>query len=391
MPTEPQSPIAPPAYTPPPLPPALPPPPSEYDEHRPPPTPAHGGSPFTGPAPILTPRDVGPYAVPAGPVPPPPELAPEEQRRSYFRPDIEGLRAVAVIAVLLFHIGGPLTTGGFVGVDVFYVISGFLITALLLREGEATGRVDLVRFYARRMRRLLPAALVVIVVTLALSAVIVTPLRLTEIAGDAAAAALYVSNFRFALEATNYLAVEAPSPLLHYWTLGVEEQFYLVWPLILLVAMRLLSRRFLGGFIVVLAVASFALSFYWTDAAPAWAFFSPFTRAWELAAGALIAVGLLRIPRRAPDLVAPVLVLAGLALIVVAVVVLSDVTPYPGVAALLPVVGGVLVIVGGVDRVDSSGALAAGQPGVALFRAHLVFALPVALAHPGADPHRHRQ
>jgi peptidoglycan/LPS O-acetylase OafA/YrhL len=285
-----------------------------------------------------------------------------DEKRKYYRPDIEGLRAVAVLAVLLFHIGLPLTTGGFVGVDVFYVISGFLITGLLLREGHDSGRIDLLRFYARRMRRLLPAALVVIVVTLVASAVIVTPLRLTDIAGDAAAAALYVANFRFALDATNYLAMEAPSPLLHYWSLGVEEQFYLFWPLILLVATRIFSLRFVGLFFVVLAAASFALSFYWTDASPAWAFFSPFTRAWELAAGALIAVGLLRIPARAPRFTASVAVVFGLTLIIASVVLLSDETPFPGVAALAPVAGTALVILGGVRGPTMPGRILLANP-----------------------------
>ncbi len=177
---------------------------------------------------------------------------------------------MAVIAVLLFHVGIPATEGGFVGVDVFYVISGFLITGLLLREGQGSGRIDLLAFYARRMRRLLPAALVVIVVTLAASAVVLSPLRLPEVAGDAAASALYVSNFRFALEATDYLAVGDPSPYLHYWSLGVEEQFYLVWPLIMLAAVRLLSLRFVGPALLLLGLGSFALSLYWTDASP-WA------------------------------------------------------------------------------------------------------------------------
>ena len=111
----------------------LPPASAEYDEHRPPPTPSQGAGAFTGPAPILTPRDPGPYAYQAPPVEPSPEVAVEEKRRSYFRPDIEGLRAVAVIAVLLFHVGVPLTSGGFVGVAVFYVIRGFLHTSLLLQ------------------------------------------------------------------------------------------------------------------------------------------------------------------------------------------------------------------------------------------------------------------
>ncbi len=237
------------------------------------------------------------------------------------------------------------------------------------------------RFYARRMRRLLPAALLVIVVTLVLSAVIVTPLRLTEIAGDAAASALYVANFRFAMEATNYLATEAPSPLLHYWTLGVEEQFYLVWPLILLVALRFLPTRLVGLFFLLLAVASFGLSLYWTWANPEWAFFSPMTRAWELAAGALIAIGLLRIPRRAPGITASISVVVGLLLIAASVFVgaiLSDLdiaqnefvnaifatpdTPYPGVAALLPVFGAVLVIMGGSHGRTLIGRFVLGNP-----------------------------
>ncbi len=283
-------------------------------------------------------------------------------RRAHFRADIEGLRAVAILAVLLFHVGVPFADGGFTGVDVFYVISGFLITGLLIREGEQSGKVDLIRFYARRLRRLLPAALLVIVVTLVLSAIIVKPLRLSEIAGDAAAAALYVANFRFGLEATDYLAVEAPSPLLHYWSLGVEEQFYLVWPLLLLVATRFLSLRWVGAFLLVLAIGSFGLSVYWTETLPEWAFFSPFTRAWELAAGALIAVGFLRIPKRLPSFVGGVAMLLGLALIVVGVVLISDEMPFPGLVALVPVVGATLVIVGGVNGPTLPGRIILGNP-----------------------------
>jgi peptidoglycan/LPS O-acetylase OafA/YrhL len=320
------------------------------------------GQPFGVPAPITRTVEPGPYAVSGGVGTPDPEADSDEKKRSYFRTDIEGLRAVAVLAVLFFHIGLPYSDGGFVGVDVFYVISGFLITGLLLREGEEAGNVDLLRFYARRMRRLLPAALLVIVVTLAAAAFIVTPLRLTEIAGDAAASALYVANFRFALDATNYLALDLPSPLLHYWSLGVEEQFYLVWPLILLVAVRLVSLRFVGVFILVLAIASFGLSYYWTDVSPAWAFFSPFTRAWELAAGALIAVGLVRIPRRVPGIVDSIAVWVGLALIIASVVLISGETPFPGIAAVLPVAGAVLVILGGVTRRTIPGRLLALPP-----------------------------
>jgi peptidoglycan/LPS O-acetylase OafA/YrhL len=267
--------------------------------------------------------------------------------RPHFRPDIEGLRAVAVLAVLFFHVGLPGFSGGFVGVDVFYVISGFLITGLLLREGQASGKVDLLRFYARRMRRLLPAALVVIVVTLAMSAAVLSPLRLTEVAGDATASALYVANFRFAIQAADYLSLDAPSPLLHFWTLGVEEQFYLVWPLLLLLVARFLSPRALAPVLVLLTIGSFGLSLYWTDANQAWAFVSPFTRAWELAAGALLAVGLVRLPHRTPRWLDGIVVVVGLGLVIGSIPLISTDTPFPGVAAVLPVLGAVLIILGG--------------------------------------------
>jgi peptidoglycan/LPS O-acetylase OafA/YrhL len=270
------------------------------------------------------------------------------EMRAHFRPDIEGLRAVAVLAVLLFHVGVPGLPGGFVGVDVFYVISGFLITGLLVRELAATGRIDLVTFYARRLRRLLPAALVVIAVTLVASWAVLSRLRFPEVAGDAAASALYVSNIRFAEQATDYLAAhESASPYLHFWSLGVEEQFYLVWPFLLLIGARLVPVARLGILLVAVALGSFALSLAWTDVAAPWAFFSLPTRAWELAIGALIAVGALRLPRRAPRSVAVGSVAVGLALIALACVVIDGSTPYPGTAALLPVAGTSLVIIGG--------------------------------------------
>ncbi len=347
------------------------------------------------PPPVPPPFDGAAYGSPYAAPPPPPSQTPgpyatvggaaviagatadkdgSDSKPSHFRPDIQGLRAIAIIAVLLFHVGVPHADGGFIGVDVFYVISGFLITGLLIREGHGTGKVDLLRFYARRMRRLLPAALLVILVTLGLSAVIVTPLRLSEIAGDAAASALYVANFRFALEATDYLAVEAQSPLLHYWSLGVEEQFYLVWPLILLVATRFLSLRWVGLFLLILAIGSFALSLYWTEENFAWAFFSPVTRAWQLAAGALIAVGLLRIPRRIPAWSGGVAVVVGLALIVASVVLISGDVPFPGMVALVPVLGAVLVIAGGLRGPTLPGRILLANP-VSRYFGHISYSL----------------
>jgi peptidoglycan/LPS O-acetylase OafA/YrhL len=253
----------------------------------------------------------------------------------------------------------PGFPGGFVGVDVFYVISGFLITGLLRRELVATGRIDFLSFYARRARRLLPAALLVIAVTLVASALVLSRLRLPDVAGDAAAAAVYVANYRFAISATDYLAsAAAPSPLLHYWSLGVEEQFYLAWPLLIVLGGRFVSVGRLAWLIVPVALGSLALSIAWTDIAAPWAFFSLPTRAWELAVGALIAMGMLRLPARAPVWLASAGGCLGLVLIAIAVLVVDGSTPYPGVAALLPVAGAALLIVSG----ERSASLAARAP-----------------------------
>jgi len=267
--------------------------------------------------------------------------------KSYFRPDIEGLRAIAIGAVLLFHAGVSGAAGGFIGVDVFFVISGFLITGLLVREWNSNGRIDLVVFYARRFRRLLPAALLAIVATVVASYFILSELRFPGVAGDGAAAALYVSNIRFASNAIDYLGAEtAPSPLLHFWSLGVEEQFYLFWPLIIFLSLRLLKLARLWLVVSIMVVASFALALVWTDTAAPSAFFSLPTRAWQLGVGALIAIGVLRLPERAPGWLATASTWLGLALIGIGVVTINADTPYPGTAALIPVVGTALAIIG---------------------------------------------
>lgn len=267
-----------------------------------------------------------------------------------FRPDLEGLRAVAVVLVLLYHAGVPGFGGGYIGVDVFFVLSGFLITGLILRELRDTGRVSLPAFYARRARRLLPAAVLTIAVTVAAAAILLPPLRMPDIAADGAAAALYASNLRFAAQATDYLASQlAPSPLLHFWSLGVEEQFYLFWPalLVLVAASRPGSLRRIGVAIGVVGIVSFALSAWLTDVSQPWAFFSLPARAWELALGgvlAVVAAAGFAPPRRA----AVVAGAAGVVMIVLAGVVLDTGTPFPGTAALLPTVGAALVIAAGI-------------------------------------------
>jgi peptidoglycan/LPS O-acetylase OafA/YrhL len=277
------------------------------------------------------------------------DVRPAAEPRDGFRPDLEGLRAVAVVLVLLYHADVPGFSGGYVGVDVFFVLSGFLITGLLLREVRRTGRVSLPNFYARRARRLLPASALVLLVTVIASVFMMPPLRVPDVSVDAAAAALYVSNMRFAFQATDYLQAEmAPSPILHFWSLGVEEQFYIFWPAIVLLVTRgggNAARRIgiVAGFI---AAASFLLSLSLTQANQPWAFFSLPTRAWELGLGAFLAIGatqLTRIPARPAAAMAWV----GLAMVALSGVVLSTGTPFPGVAALLPTMGSALVIAGG--------------------------------------------
>jgi len=276
---------------------------------------------------------------------------PPTDGRAPFRPDIEGLRAVAVLLVLAYHARIPGFPGGYIGVDVFYVVSGFLITGLIVRELRATGRVDLLTFYARRARRLLPAALVVIALTVIASAIVLPPLRVPDVAADGAAAALYVSNIRFAAQATDYLQAELdPSPLLHFWSLGVEEQFYLFWPaLLLLVAGRGTNIRRIGLVVGIVALLSFALGVVWTDSDAPLAFFLLPARAWELAVGAALAIGVARLSR-IPISLTPVVVGAGLALIVIGAVIFDTDTPFPGTAALLPVIGTALVISGGIPQ-----------------------------------------
>jgi peptidoglycan/LPS O-acetylase OafA/YrhL len=275
-------------------------------------------------------------------------------KRSGFRPDIEGLRAVAVVAVVLFHAGLPGVTGGYIGVDVFFVISGFLITGLLWREVTSTKTVQLGGFYGARARRLLPAAAAVGIVTAVASAAVLPPLQARSVFVDGIASALYVGNYRFALQGTDYLSADLPSPFQHYWSLGVEEQFYLLWPALIIGAAWLVRRARNGAVsrtapyavLAVLGVASLVAAVVWTRTSPPWAFFSLPTRAWELAAGGLVALSIEHW-RRLPLLPAAVVGWGGLAVIVLACTQLDTKTPYPGTAALLPVLGTALIIGGG--------------------------------------------
>ncbi|MFD6653723.1 acyltransferase family protein [Streptomyces parvus] len=293
--------------------------------------------------------------------------------RAAFRPDIEGLRAVAVLAVLAFHAQIPGAAGGFVGVDVFFVISGYLITGLLVREAITTGRIRLGDFFSRRARRLLPSAAVVLAAVAVAGAWLTVPLRRADLEHDVLAAALSVANWRFVSQRTDYLAAgHDQSPLLHFWSLAVEEQFYLVWaPLlavIVLTAARAVRRGRTVRAVVALvtagaAVASFALSLHWTRDSVSLAYLGTPSRVWQFAVGALLALlpwHLLRGPR-------PLRLVcgwAGAAAILWCVVAYDASTPYPGHAALVPTLGTAAVILAAIPgrgERDVQGAYGVGR------------------------------
>ena len=267
---------------------------------------------------------------------------------------MEGLRAVAVVAVLLYHAGVPFADGGYVGVDVFFVISGFLITGLLVRELEKTGTLSLARFYSRRAKRLLPLTVVVLAFVVALSWLLFDPVRMEEVSFGVAAAGLYFMNWLLAARAADYFAagLEA-SPVQHFWTLAVEEQFYLVWPVLILTAAwwsrrtGLNLRPVLAAAFAGVVVSSLAYSVYSTQAQAGAAYFSTLTRGWELALGGLLALVPASRFGRLPRTAAGVVAAAGLAAIAFATLRFDDDTLFPGHAALVPTLGTAAIIAAG--------------------------------------------
>ncbi|MEV7028310.1 acyltransferase, partial [Kitasatospora sp. NPDC093558] len=287
-------------------------------------------------------------------------LRPAAFRSAAFRPDVEGLRGVAVLSVLAYHAAVPGFTGGYVGVDVFFVISGFLITGLL--TGSSPGLTD---FLARRARRILPAAAVVLVATAVAGGVLLDPLRGTDLARDLIAAAGQYANWRFVGQQTDYLAAgRDPSPLQHFWSLGVENQFYLLWGVLLLGLARCLHGRRRTAAITLVTVgvgaASLVLCVRWTQTSAPLAYFSTAGRLWEFAAGALAALlgGALGGRGRALRTVG----WAGLAAVVASVLRYDHTTPFPGIAALLPVLGTAAVLLAGPGKAPDAGALLATRP-----------------------------
>jgi len=270
------------------------------------------------------------------------------------RTDVQGLRALAVSAVLVYHLLPGTVTGGYVGVDVFFVISGFLITSHLLRR-PVRGARDLLDFWARRVRRLIPAATVVLLATLGATLLWLPSTVHARAAREVAAAALYVENWALARSATDYLAAEElASPVQHYWSLSVEEQFYVLWPVLVgltvWLAVRLRGRgtwlpTWLPTAVVgLVVVVSLAWSVHLTATNPAAAYFVTTTRLWELALGGLVAAAVAVRPWRLSAPARAAAAWTGLAAVLAAVVLFDGATPFPGVAAALPTVGTALVI-----------------------------------------------
>lgn len=265
----------------------------------------------------------------------------------HWLPELQGLRAVAVGLVLVFHLWPQALPGGYVGVDVFFVISGFLITRLLYRELAGTGRIRMVPFYARRSRRLLPAASMVLVVVLLATLVLLPPALRADTVWEVVYSALYVENWRLAWLSVDYLGAEnAVSPVQHFWSLSIEEQFYIVWPALLLLSASVPSgwstrAKLLTASGLVTAV-SFACGVYFSSADPASAYFTTHTRVWELGVGAILALlPARRIAGRHP---AEALRIAGLCAIVASAVVFSSSTAWPGAYALVPALGTAAII-----------------------------------------------
>jgi peptidoglycan/LPS O-acetylase OafA/YrhL len=263
-----------------------------------------------------------------------------------FRADLEGLRGVAILLVVLFHAGVPWFAGGFVGVDVFFVLSGFFITAGLVREIDATGRIDLNEFWGRRMLRLSPPLLLVLMATLSIAMLLYAPIDRAGVASFSRSVAMYGGNIELAVRSRDYFSSN-DNPLLHTWSLGVEEQFYILWPLLLLAPAVLAarSRSALVMTMVIAAIASFVGCIALTPSGTPWAFYGVLTRIWEFALGGLL---VFCHPERREGSAPKYRFLAalGMTMVVIALIKFDQGTPYPGHAALLPALAAVAFILG---------------------------------------------
>ncbi|MBB4505764.1 acyltransferase family protein [Rhizobium leguminosarum] len=280
-----------------------------------------------------------------------------------YRPEIDGLRAISVIAVILYHAeftiaGHTLLRGGYIGVDVFFVISGFLISQILLTEIEATGRIDFLKFYARRARRILPALFAVVFATIPFAYYLLLPSELLDFANSIGSSLLFGSNIYFYFTAAQYGEPNTLlKPFLHTWSLSVEEQFYIGFPLLLLITRRYFKSRFLPCVLLV-ASLSFVLCVVTVRYDQQQAFYSPLTRAWELLAGTLLAYHEVRRGRPRPR---PLLAAAGLLLVLGSLILFRKDTVHPGLVTVIPVIGTCLVLAFAGHQ-DAVGRLLASRP-----------------------------
>lgn len=265
-----------------------------------------------------------------------------------YRPDVDGLRAISIALVLIFHIFPEYIPGGFVGVDVFFVISGYLITGLLLKDYEQ-GQFSILKFYGRRVRRIFPALLVVMLVAMFIGARVLLPDEQAALGLQIGAGAGFFANILFWFQSGYFDTEAALKPMLHLWSLGVEEQFYLFWPLLLGLLLRWRSRLLMV--VAVLAIVSFVTSIYLVEAHPVAAFYSPFGRFWELMLGALVAIGKLgdegSSDARGFSPVWDGVSLAGVCAIVATAFLISPASKFPGWLAVAPVLGATMIIAAG--------------------------------------------
>ena len=274
----------------------------------------------------------------------------EVAKADNFRTDIEGMRGLAILLVVLFHAKVPGVAGGFVGVDIFFVLSGYLITGLLITEWDDKGHIALLRFFARRVARLLPAVTLTILATVVAARMLLSPVELLRVTRSAVLASIYLSNVSFAHNLDYFEGLADEDLLLHTWSLAVEEQYYLVWPVLILISAycvgKLDSRSRRLWSIVVVVVVSFAWCQWQMHTMPVRAFFLMPGRAWEFAVGGFVRImpmGILYLSRR----LTLILGCAGLLLIVSSAIGLSESIPYPGLAVLLPVMGTASVLAAG--------------------------------------------
>lgn len=271
------------------------------------------------------------------------------------RGDIDGLRSLAILPILLFHAGVTVLPGGFVGVDIFFVISGYLITAILVRDIEGQ-RFSLARFYRRRILRIFPALFAMLAIVLGVGVITMMPIELAELAQSTAATAAFVSNFYFWKTANYFASAAAFKPLLHTWSLAVEEQFYLFYPLLLLTIYRAFAAR-LRALLTVISISSFATALWLSHASPTVSFYLLPTRVWELGLGGLVALGLFpaiksQWPREA-------LCIAGLVLILASVALIREDWVFPAPWALAPCLGAATMLAYGQNSLIAQTILAA--------------------------------